>query len=79
MILSRIQLYLLIGAAFILGVLGIYASGVQRGIDRTQRKIDERRLDNMRIAKDVEDDVEILDDVDLAARAKRWVRTDNDG
>ena len=79
MFLTRIQLYLLLGAAFILGAVGIYASGVQRGIDRTQRRIDGRRLDNMRTAKDVKDDVEVLDDVDLAARARRWVRTDNDG
>jgi hypothetical protein len=75
---SRIQLYLFIGAAFILGAVGIYASGVQRGIDRTQRRIDERRLDNMRTAKDVKDGVEVLDDVDLAARARRWVRKNND-
>jgi hypothetical protein len=75
---SRIQLYLFIGAAFILGAVGIYASGVQRGIDRTQRRIDKQRLDNMKTAKDVKDEVEILDDVDLARRAQRWVRKSDD-
>ena len=75
---SRIQLYLFIGAAFILGAVGIYASGVQRGIDRTQRRIDKQRLDNMKTAKDVKDEVEILDDVDLARRAQRWVRNPDD-
>ena len=78
MFLSRIQLYLFIGAAFILGAVGIYASGVQRGIDRTKRKIDERRLDNMQTAKEVEDEIEILDDVDLARRAHEWVRKADD-
>ena len=71
---ARIQLYLLIGAAFILGVVGIYASGVQRGIDRTKRKIDERRLENFRTAMEVEEEIEILNDTHLATRAKEWVR-----
>jgi hypothetical protein len=72
--LARIQLYLFIGATFILGALGIYASGVQRGADRAKRKIDEQRLDNMRTAKEVGDETESLDDAGLADRAGRWVR-----
>ena len=75
---SRIQLYLFISAAFVLGVLGMYASGVHRGIDRTQRKIDARRLHNLKTAKDVEDEIQILDDVDLARRAQRWMRGSDD-
>ena len=71
---ARIQLYLFIGAAFILGVVGIYASGVQRGIDRTKRKINERRLENFHTAMEVEEEIEILDDTHLATRAKEWVR-----
>ena len=71
---SRIQLYLLIGAAFVLGAVGIYASGVQRGIDRTQARVDRARLKSMQTAKEVEDEIEILDDVDLADRARQWVR-----
>jgi len=78
MLFSRIQLYLLIGAAFLLGAVGIYVSGVQRGIDRTKRKIDERRLDNMHTAKEVQNEVEILDDVDLVRRASEWVRKSDD-
>lgn len=75
---TRLQLYFFIGAAFVLGALGIYASGVQRGVDRTKRKIDERRLENMQTAKEVKDEIQILDDVDLATRAQRWVRKDTD-
>ena len=78
MLFSRIQLYLLIGAAFLLGAVGIYVSGVQRGIDRTKRKIDERRLDNTHTAKEVQNEVEILDDVDLVRRASEWVRKSDD-
>lgn len=75
MILSRIQLYLLIGAAFILGALGIYASGVQRGIDKQRTRIDRTRLDAIGKAKEIEDEVNA--DPDLAARAQRWVRNDD--
>lgn len=72
---GRIQLYALLAFAFVAGMLGIYVSGVQRGIDRTKRKIDEKRLSNMKTAKEVEDEVEILDDPHLADRANEWVRS----
>jgi len=75
---ARIQLYLLIGAAFFLGVVGIYASGVQRGIDRTRNKINEKRLDDVRAAKEVEDEIESLGDTSLADRANEWVRKSRD-
>lgn len=74
MLFSRIQLYLLIGAAFILGAVGIYASGVQRGIDRSRNRINEQRLENIRTAKEVEDEIEALDDIGLVDRASEWVR-----
>ena len=75
---ARIQLYLLIGAAFFLGVVGIYASGVQRGIDRTRNKINEKRLDDVRAAKEVEDEIESLGNTSLADRANEWVRKSRD-
>jgi hypothetical protein len=78
MFFSRIQLYLFIGAAFILGVLGIYASGVQRGIARTQNRINEKRLDTVRTAKEVGNEIQSLDDAGLVDRANRWVRKPRD-
>jgi hypothetical protein len=75
MFLSRIQLYLLVSAAFILGVLGIYASGVQRGIDKQRGQLDRARLDAVNKAKEIKDEVNA--DPDLAARARRWVRKDD--
>lgn len=76
--LGRLQLYGLIALAFIAGVFGIYASGVQRGIDKTKRKIDEKRLTNMKVAKGVSDEIESFDDTELSDRASSWVRKDND-
>jgi hypothetical protein len=72
---ARIQLYLLIGAAFVLGALGIYASGVQRGIDKQRGQIDRARLSQIIKAKEIED--EVRDDRNVADRAHRWVRRDD--
>jgi hypothetical protein len=73
--LGRLQLYGLIAIAFVAGLLGIYVSGVQSGIDRAKRKIDEKRLDNFATAKEVNDEVQVLDDSSLSDRADKWVRS----
>jgi hypothetical protein len=75
MFLTRIQLYLLIGTAFVLGALGIYVSGVQRGIDKQRQRIDRARLDKIGQAKEIED--EINADPDIVDRARQWVRQDD--
>jgi hypothetical protein len=75
MFLSRIQLYLLIGVTFVLGAIGIYASGVQRGIDKQRGRIDRDRLKKIGQAKEIED--EINADPDIVDRARRWVRKDD--
>ena len=74
---SKLQLYLLIGAAFILGMLGIYSSGIARGQDKIKRKMDQKLIDDMRLAKDVEDEINSMDDDRLSELANKWVRKDN--
>lgn len=71
---ARLQLYLFVALAFVAGVLGIYMSGVQRGIDRQRSKIDRARLDKIGQAKEIED--EINADPHLVDRARQWVRKD---
>jgi hypothetical protein len=75
---SKLQLYLLIGAAFILGVLGIYSSGIARGQDKIKRKMDQKLIDDMRLAKDVDDEINSMDDDRLSQLANMWVRKDNE-
>ena len=75
---SKLQLYLLIGAAFILGVLGIYSSGIARGQDKIKRKMDQKLIDDMRLAKDVDDEINSMDDDRLSQLANKWVRKDNE-
>lgn len=71
---ARLQLYALLALAFVAGVLGIYAAGVQRGIDRQKSKIDKKRLDAASKAKEVRDEVD--SDPYLVDRANQWVRKD---
>lgn len=72
---ARLQLYGLLALAFAAGALGIYMSGVQRGIDRQRSKLDRARLDKIGQAKDIED--EINADPHLVDRARQWVRKDD--
>jgi len=69
---ARLQLYALLALAFMAGILGIYMSGVQRGIDRQRTKIDRARLDKIGQAKEIEDAVNA--DPDIVSRASRWLR-----
>ena len=74
---ARLQLYALIGAAFMLGLLGIYSAGIARGQDKVKRRIDEDRLRNIKMQKDIDDEINSLNDDNFADRAREWVRKDN--
>ena len=75
---NKIQIYGLIVVSFVLGLLGIYSAGVARGKDKIKRKLDEKLIDNMKTAKEVEDEIESLGDNALLNRANKWVRKDNE-
>lgn len=75
---TRLQLYLLLGFAFVAGVFGVYVSNVQRGIDKARNKINEGRLNSVRTAKEVEDEIRAADDPYLVDRANQWVRKNDD-
>jgi hypothetical protein len=73
---ARLQLYALIAAGFVLGLLGIYSAGIMRGQDKVKRKLDEDRLNNLKTHKEITDEINQLDDPYLVDRATRWVRKD---
>jgi len=73
---GRLQMYGLMAAAFMLGLMGIYSAGVARGQDKIKRKLDARRIHVMKSNKEITDEVDALDDTSLAARAREWVRKD---
>lgn len=71
---ARLQLYALIAAGFVLGLLGIYSAGIMRGQDKVKRKLDEDRLNNLKTHKEITDEINQLDDPYLVDRATKWVR-----
>ena len=75
---NKLQIYGLIVVSFVLGLLGIYSAGVARGKDKIKRKLDEKLIDNMKTAKEEEDEIESLGDNALLGRADKWVRKDNE-
>lgn len=72
--LGRLKIYAIAGAAFALGLLGIYWRGRSDGESSARANQTEQRLDQLLKAKEIEDEIEILDDVGLGERAGRWVR-----
>lgn len=75
---NKLQIYGLIVVSFVLGLLGIYSAGIARGKDKIKRKLDEKLIDNMKTAKEVEDEIESLGDNALLGRADKWVRKNNE-
>ena len=73
---GKLQLYGLMAAAFMLGLMGIYSAGVARGQDKIKRKIDEKRLANMRSQKDIMNEIDELDEDELYHRGTKWLRKD---
>ena len=78
-LLARFKMYLwLIGAALVAAVT-VYFRGKADGRHDLEYEIKDKRLDNLMKAKEIEDEVEALDDIGLAERASKWVREDNRG
>ncbi len=75
---TNIKLYLAGVAAALLGLLAIYFRGRSDGADAVEHDMMEDRLESIHKAKEVEDEVDDLDDTELSERARSWVRG-NDG
>jgi len=73
MMFTQIKMYLLGAVAFVVTVFGIYFKGKSAGKQDAENERKSRRIDAMKTAKDVRD--EIMDDPYLVDRAERWVRT----
>lgn len=74
---ARLQLYAAAIAGIALAFVAAYFGGVARGKDKIKRDLDEHALETMRTAKEIDDEIENLDDSELSTRARSWVRSDN--
>lgn len=73
--LTRVKLYLMVGAAFFLGLMGIRAKLLAEGEVRLKAKLDAERVLAAGRAKEIRDEVEAFDRDTLRGRATVWVRS----
>ena len=76
MIFGRVKLWLAGAGAFALALIGVYLRGKSDGTSAEKDRQVRRRIEAMKTAKDVRDEVE--SDPYLADRASRWVRNRDD-
>ncbi len=76
-IIPRIKLYAIGAVVFIAALLKLRHDTVSKALFQMQADQAEKRIDAMRAAKRIEDEIEILDDSGLADRASRWLREGN--
>ena len=72
--LGKLKLYAALIGAAALTVITVYFRGKADGHDDLEYEMKDDRLDKLLKAKDVQDELQFLDDEDIAARAARWVR-----
>lgn len=76
MIPFKVKVALLVGAAFVIGLLRWRSVAVEKALQDLRDKQDLQRANNIRAAVETKHEVETLDDVGLAARASKWLRKD---
>ena len=76
MIVGRLKVWLAAASAFVLALLAAYLRGKSDGTSAEKDRHVRRRVEAMKTAKDVRDEVE--SDPYLADRASRWVRSGDD-
>ena len=75
-ILARLKLYAIAGAAFVAALLGIYWSGRRDGAAAVKADHMEDRLDAVKKAKAVENEINALTDDAVVRAGSEWVRKD---
>ena len=72
--LGKLKMYAALLGAALLAVVTVYYRGRADGKDILEHEIKDDRLDKLLTAKDVQDDVQQMDDDAVADRARKWVR-----
>lgn len=72
---TRLKLWLAGAAAFVVTVFGIYLKGRSAGRQDVENEHVRRRVDAMKTAKDIRDEVD--SDSDLVRRSSEWLRTND--
>lgn len=72
--LGKLKMYAALLGAALLAVVTVYYRGRADGKDILEHEIKDDRLDKLLTAKDVQNDVQQMDDSAVADRAREWVR-----
>jgi len=75
---ARLKMYLA-AAGVVLGALIVaYFRGKKQGEHEYEREADRHLIDSMRMYREVQDEIETLDDIGLGERASKWLREAGD-
>jgi hypothetical protein len=73
---GRLKGWLLLGAAILAAIAGAWLRGRHQGRQGAEQERERERIEAMREAKGIDDEVEALADADLDRRFRRWMRGD---
>jgi hypothetical protein len=73
-LLGKLKVYAALIGAAMLAVVTVYYRGRADGRDDLEHEITDKRLEDLLTAKEIEDEIEVLDDSGLSDRAAKWVR-----
>lgn len=76
-LLARLKMYLAAAGFIFAAFVAAYFRGKTQAKHEFERDADKHLIDSMRKSREVEDEIETLDDEQLASRASSWVRGNN--
>lgn len=71
---ARLKMYLAAAGVVFAAVIAAYFRGKKQGEHEYEREADLHLIDSMRMYREVQDEIEVLDDVGLGERASKWLR-----
>ena len=75
-LLGKLKMYLAAAGVIFAAFIAAYFRGRRDSLHEYELEADKELIKKLRTAKDVEDEIEALDDPYLVDRASRWVRKD---
>lgn len=73
-LLGRLKTYLAVAGAVLVTIAAAYLRGKKTAEHEFEREADKHLIESMRVRRDVENEIETLDDTGLSDRASKWLR-----
>lgn len=73
-LLGRIKFYAMAALGVMSAIAIAYIKGKSAGASRVREKAQEKRIDDLLTAREVENEIDSLGDADLLRRSSKWVR-----